>query len=104
MERHYCYSCREPHAFLTVDEWAAVEPALMEGKRELARAWRVARRLRREGAVDPRPYYQAALDAYNTLTGEAVTNGYSLLHRQLLHTCKYLPRAADIAGVSERAP
>jgi hypothetical protein len=99
MERHCCYSCRESHAFLTAEEWAFVEPAIRAGVRELARARRIARRLGREAAVDHRPYYQAALDVYNGLTGEVVTNGYSLLHRQLIHTCKYLPHAT--AGQSE---
>jgi hypothetical protein len=96
VERHYCYSCRDWHAFLDTEEWAQVEPLWREGQTAAARAGRVARRLQRPiPAADWLRCFQPALDKYTQVTGEKIESPHSLYHRQLRHECKWLPRADD---------
>ena len=96
MERHYCYSCRDWHGFLTEAEWAEVEPLWREGQRAAAQAGRIARRLRRPiGGQEWRSFYARALAKHAAVTGDPVENPHNLYHRQLRHDCKWRPRVDD---------
>ncbi len=93
MERHYCYSCNEEHMFLDEDEWRRIEPLVKQAFLLQNRYSRVRRRTRKLPA--PPDPWRPAIDAYNRLTGEALTKGHSLHHRRLIHTGKWKPRGPD---------
>jgi hypothetical protein len=96
VERHYCYSCRDHHAFLDAAEWAHVEPLWRRGQTAAAREGRIARRLKRPVPnADWMLCFQAALDKYTEITGDLIDNPHSLYHRQLRHECKWVPRRDD---------
>ena len=96
MERHYCYSCRDSHAFLDAAEWAQVEPLWRTAQLALAHARRIARRQHLPvPEAEVKRLYQPALAKHTEITGDPISNPYNLFHRQLVHECKWRPRADD---------
>jgi len=100
MERHYCYSCKVEHMFLDEGEWRAIEPLVKQALLLQDRQARIARRKPKEPRAPD--LWIPALEAFNRLTGEAVPHGYSLLHRQLIHTGKWKPRGPDGCPLPEK--
>ena len=86
MERHFTFSCREEHAFLDSDEWRIIEPLVKEAQTLSARYGRIRERIGHLPEFeDP---WARPREAYNQLTGEHVTNGANLFHRQVAHVGK----------------